>query len=199
MTIKTYSSRPSAVRGLARHLGVANNEGLDLASLIKQIDGQYQFDTDEADAAVGLGGLTEEEESLKLMCGHVNCPSCNVHLSNGLSDFEGMVERHGSERAALKHQKHQWACLGCNAEWGLEIETPKASNKTGRHYPNRERSTDDVIARGPSELVFEIADEMKGAKRKDVVDAAISKGVTPNTARAAYQHWRVARGLSKTA
>ena len=200
MTIQSYSARPSAVRGLARHLGNANTQELDLASLITRTeDGKFVFDTDEADKAAGLGGLSLEDENLKLTCGHVNCPGCGIHLSNGLSDFEGMVDRFGSEAEAYKNgQKHEWMCLGCNHEFGAAIPEPvKASasrpNKTGRRYPNRNHS--DVET--PSELVFGLADTMTGANRKEVVDAAIAKGVTPNTARAAYQHWRKARGLSK--
>lgn len=201
MTIKSYTSRPSAVRGLARHLGNANTQDLDLASLIKQANGQFTFDTDEADAAVGLKGVSEEDESLILACGVTHCPSCGTHLSNGLLDYDSLVDQRG-EKEAFKLQKHEWSCMGCNHEFGKPIDPPATSsraNKTGRHYPNRNHSTDEVVEYGPSELVFEIADSMPGAKRKEVVEAAIAKGVTPNTARAAYQHWRKARGLSKAA
>lgn len=197
MTIKTYSARPSAVRGLARHLGSANTADVNLASLIKQENNQFFFDTDEADAAVGLN-VSEEDENLILTCGHATCPSCGIHLSNGLLDFDSLVDTKGSAAAAYELQKHEWSCMGCNHEWGNEIPAPvKASasrpNKTGRTYPNRHHS--DIES--PSEVVFGLADTMVGAKRKEVVDAAIAKGVTPNTARAAYQHWRKARGLSK--
>lgn len=197
--IKMYSSRPSAVRGLARYLGKANTDNLDLATLIKQNVNEFSFDTDEADAAVGLKGVSEEDENLILFCGHATCPSCGVHLSNGVSDFDGMVDRHGSDKAAFKHQQFEHACMGCWHQWGKPIEVKGASSakaaKTGRHYPNRARS--DIES--PSEVVYALADAMKGAKRKEVVDAAIAKGVTPNTARAAYQHWRKDRGLTKGA
>lgn len=197
--IKNYTSRPSAVRGLARYLGNANTENLDLASLVKQNGAEFSFDTDAADALVGLKGKSEEDENLLLYCGHTTCPSCGIHLSNGITDFDAMVDHHGSEKEAYKHLKHEFMCLACNHEFGKDIEAPKASaaraNKTGRHYPNRAKS--DI--ENPSEIVYALADEMKGAKRKEVVEAAIAKGVTPNTARAAYQHWRKDRGLSKTA
>lgn len=197
MTIQSYSSKPSAVRGLTRYLGNANTETLDLASLVTAVEGKFVFDTDAADKAAGLFQVSAEDENLILTCGHANCPSCGVHLSNGLLDQETLVDDHGPKKA-YDMQKHEWSCMGCNAEWGREIEAPKAAakaNKTGRHYPNREHSS----VESPSEIVFGLADAMKDAKRKDVVDAAIAKGVTPNTARAAYQHWRKARGLSKSA
>jgi hypothetical protein len=196
MAIQSYSARPSAVRGLARHLGNANTQDVDLAALITRTeDGKFVFDTDEADKAAGLN-VSDEDQNFILTCGHANCPSCGVHLSNGLLDFDSLVDTKGSEAEAYKLQKHEWSCMGCGHEWGKEIAAPvKAAkaNKTGRTYPNRHKS--DVET--PSELVFGLADAMTGAKRKEVVDAAIAKGVTPNTARAAYQHWRKARGLSK--
>lgn len=198
MTIQSYSARPSAVRGLARHLGNANTQDVDLAALITRTeDGKFVFDTDAADAAVGLN-VSDEDQNFILTCGHANCPSCGIHLTNGLLDFDSLVETKGSEAAAYELQKHEWSCMGCNHEWGAEIPAPvKAStsrpNKTGRTYPNRHHS--DIES--PSDVVFGLADAMTGAKRKEVVDAAIAKGVTPNTARAAYQHWRKARGLSK--
>ena len=54
MTIQSYSSKPSAVRGLTRYLGNANHEKLDLASLVTQVEGKFFFDTDAADKAAGL-------------------------------------------------------------------------------------------------------------------------------------------------
>ncbi len=201
MTIASFGSRPSAVRGLARHLGNANTQDVDLAALISRTeDGKFIFDTDAADAAVGLKGVSAEDENLILTCGHATCPSCGIHLSNGLLDFDSLVDTKGSEAAAYELQKHEWLCMGCNAEWGKEIPAPvKANasrpNKTGRTYPNRHHS--DIES--PSDVVFGLADAMPSAKRKEVVDAAIAKGVTPNTARAAYQHWRKARGLTKAA
>lgn len=197
--IKSYTSRPSALRGLTRHLGTANTPELNLAALIKQEGNQFSFDTDEADRAAGLGGLTEEEENIKLATGHSHCPSCNISLTNGWTDFEGMADCNGQgERAAYKLMQHEFMCLGCNHQWGKPVvlkPARAASNKTGRTYPNRAKS--DI--ENPSEIVYALADAMAGEKRKAVVDAAIAKGVTPNTARAAYQHWRRDRGLTKTA
>lgn len=191
-----YSSKASAVRGLGRFLGVAsrNNPDLDVNSLIEQVDGRWGFYEEKANAAVGLGGLSEGDENLKLSCGHTHCPSCGIHLSNGLSDYDGMVDRYG-EKEAYKLQKREWMCLGCNHEFGDEIPAPKsrARGTTGRRYENRAKS--DVAK--PSEIVWAIADADRELTRKQVVEAAVAKGVTVNTANAAYQHWREARGLVK--
>lgn len=191
-----YSSKATAVRGLGRFLGTAsrNNPDLDVASLIEQVDGKWGFYEDKANAAVGLGGLSEEDENLKLSCGHTHCPSCGVHLSNGLMDFDNLADQHG-EKAAYGMQKHEWSCMGCGHEWGAPIEAPKskARGTTGRRYENRAKS--DVAK--PSDIVWAIADGDRALTRKQVVEAAVAKGVTPNTANAAYQHWRKARGLVK--
>lgn len=191
-----YSSKASAVRGLGRFLGVASrsNPDLDVNSLIEQVDGRWGFYEDKANAAVGLGGLSEEDENLKLSCGHTHCPNCKVHLSNGLMDFDNLADQHG-EKAAYGIQKHEWSCMGCGHEWGDEIPAPKskARGTTGRRYENRAKS--DVAK--PSEIVWAIADADRELTRKQVVEAAVAKGVTVNTANAAYQHWRKARGLVK--
>lgn len=191
-----YSSKAAAVRGVGRFLGVAsrNNPDLDVASIIEQVDGRWGFYEDKANAAVGLGGLSEEDHDLKLNVGHVNCPHCGIHLSNGVGDYDGLVDLHG-EAKAYSMQKHEWACLGCNGEWGAEIAPPKSTKRgtTGRRYENRAKS--DVAK--PSEIVWAIADADRELTRKQVVEAAVAKGVTVNTANAAYQHWRKARGLVK--
>lgn len=191
-----YSSKATAVRGLGRFLGTAsrNNPDLDVASLIEQVDGKWGFYEDKANAAVGLGGLSEEDHDLKLNVGHVNCPHCGIHLSNGVGDYDGLVDRHG-EAKAYSMQKHEWSCLACNGEWGAEIPAPvkRSANKTGRRYENRAKS--DVEK--PSEIVFRLADAKPDAPRKDIVAEAVAVGVTINTANAAYQHWRKARGLTK--
>lgn len=193
----TYNNKTSAVRGLNRFLGVAsrNAPDLDINSLIVEIDGKVGFYHGAANAAVGLGGLSEEDEGLKLGCGHVHCPECNIHLSNGLMDFDTVVDRVGSEKGAYAEQKHEWSCMACGAEWGKPIDPPvtRSANKTGRTYTNRAKS--DVEK--PSEIVFRLADAEPTGTRKDIVAKAVAEGVTINTANAAYQHWRKARGLTK--
>lgn len=44
----------------------------------------------------------------------------------------------------------------------------------------------------PVHFVWDTCDKMKGAKRKDVVDACLKAGVAFYTARTQYQNWRVA-------
>ena len=45
---------------------------------------------------------------------------------------------------------------------------------------------------GPVAIVWDLCIKMKGARRKDVIAAAMKQGVTFNTARSQYQYWYAA-------
>jgi len=51
----------------------------------------------------------------------------------------------------------------------------------------------------PTKLVWEIADSMPGAKRKEVLAALEAKGVAHYTARTQYQKWLVAKRANDAA
>jgi len=53
--------------------------------------------------------------------------------------------------------------------------------------------------KGAVAIVWGLADTMhkQGAKRGEIVAAAIEQGVSPNTAKTQYQYWRKASGLVK--
>jgi hypothetical protein len=51
----------------------------------------------------------------------------------------------------------------------------------------------------PTKLVWEIADSMPGAKRKDVLAALEAKGIAYYTARTQYQKWLVNKRAKKAA
>lgn len=51
--------------------------------------------------------------------------------------------------------------------------------------------------KNPVKLVWDLCFDHPKAKRRDIVDMAIEKGVAVNTARTQYQAWRAAEGLSK--
>ncbi len=51
----------------------------------------------------------------------------------------------------------------------------------------------------PTKVVWEIADSMPGAKRKDVLAALEAKGVAFYTARTQYQKWLVAERAKEAA
>lgn len=60
--------------------------------------------------------------------GHTHCPQCGIDLSNGVIDFASLLETNGP--AAYTQQHHEWACMGCGAEWGPEIAAPSTKRST---------------------------------------------------------------------
>lgn len=191
-----YSSKATAVRGLTRHLGTAarNNPNLDLIGLLDQVDGKWGFSPSKADAAVNLDAKSAEDENLVLTCGHSHCPHCGTHLSNGLMDYDSLVDQRG-EKDAYAAQKHEWACLGCNGEWGDEIPAPKGTKSRStptRHYENKS-SVDGAV-----KVCWDLFDANPDARRKDAIQAAVDKGVAFYTARTQYQKWfKAKKGVAK--
>ena len=55
------------------------------------------------------------------------------------------------------------------------------------------------IATRPTKLVWDIADKMPGAKRKEVIEACVAAGIAYGTARTQYQHWYKCINEQKTA
>ncbi len=66
------------------------------------------------------------------------------------------------------------------------VEEPKAKRVKAETKPIVNRST----VESPCRLVWDLADKMAGAARKDVIAAAQEKGVAFYTARTQYQLWR---------
>ena len=48
----------------------------------------------------------------------------------------------------------------------------------------------ESTAQSPTKLVWHIADEMKGARRKDVIAECVKRGIAFYTARTQYQLWK---------
>jgi DNA-directed RNA polymerase subunit M/transcription elongation factor TFIIS len=111
----------------------------------------------------------QEKEIIK-MTGSVNCPCCGINLTNGLMTENDRVE--GGEPMTK-----QFYCMGCGEEFGDDLIIPK-------------RNKSEVSK--PCNLVWDIADKMEGAKRKDVIEACVKAGVAFYTARTQYQLWKQA-------
>lgn len=78
--------------------------------------------------------------------GHDNCPGCNIHLNNGVG--EHMQDVNGKP---IKHEKFEYACLGCGHEFGPAIKARKAptkgmTGKKGTHLnPEAVKSKADAV------------------------------------------------------
>lgn len=60
-----------------------------------------------------------------------------------------------------------------------------------RNASTGERAKSDVES--PTKLVWQIADSMPGATRKDIIAACVAKGVHPSTASTQYSKWNRAK------
>lgn len=184
-----YSSKSTAVRGFVRAYG----EKLEADKYVVKGDaGKWGYDKDAADAALGFTGLSEDDQDLVFTYGHHECPSCKIHLSNGVSDYDGMVDRHG-EKGAYAHQQREWACMACGHQWGDEIEAPKSkgSKQPTRHYVNKS-TVDGAVARS-----HEIFNANPDARRKDAIQLAVDAGIAFYTARTQYQKWFKAQKVTR--
>ena len=114
--------------------------------------------------------------------GLTHCPSCGIRLNNGVG-----VHNQEVNGKRVKHDKFEYSCLSCDAEFGPVIEgkTEKAPKAKAEPKVIENRST----AEKPCRLVWDLADFMVGARRKDVIAAAVAKGVAFYTARTQYQLW----------
>lgn len=112
--------------------------------------------------------------------GLTHCPSCGCHLDNGVG-----VHNQDVNGKPVKHDQFEYSCLACDAEFGPAIKGKKAPKVKAEAKPIENRSTVEK----PCKLVWQLADDMTGARRKDVIAAAEAKGVAYYTARTQYQLW----------
>lgn len=110
-----------------------------------------------------------------------HCPSCGVHLNNGIGEHNQEVNG-----KRISHKKFEFCCLRCNAEFGPAIKRTIASIKPPKSTSGkRNRSSVEK----PVLLCWNLFDEMQGERRKDCIAAAVAKGVTFYTAHSQYQLW----------
>lgn len=66
-----------------------------------------------------------------------------------------------------------------------------APKPAAQHF--HQRSTDKTPRNGNCAKVWEIADSMPDAKRKEVVNACVEAGIPLGTSKTQYQHWFVSK------
>ena len=130
--------------------------------------------------------LHAEDQALIESTGSAYCPHCGIHLSNGLQDFENMLDSHNNQ-SEIEPITHEFLCLGCGEEFGEE-----------RALPVKKTIVNKSTVEGPCALVWNLAEEMvaQGARRKDVIAEAQNRGVAYYTARTQYQAWKAAKNNS---
>lgn len=107
-------------------------------------------------------------------------------------------------RAAKAAGLTQYEIIEQNGQFGFSpiepkvVERPKANKqpaaKAGKSKRATTKKTTPVVnvstIESPVRHVWDVADSMKGAKRKDVIAACVEQGVAFYTARTQYQKWR---------
>lgn len=135
---------------------------------------------------------TIDDDYLLNLCGVTNCPGCGIHLSNGITTFDDVRETTESLADALAAQEHEFFCMGCSHEWGKKIDAEEAkASEPKRTYENKSSIS------SACQVVHDLCNEMVGARRKDVIQAAVDKGVAFYTARTQYQKWFKAQKSAK--
>lgn len=189
--IVEYSSKSTALRGIERAGITDKAQAAKLVS--QQPSGKWGFDQDAVATALGINPeLSEDDQNLVYDYGHHECPGCGIHLSNGVSDYDGMVDRHG-EKGAYEHQQREWACMACGHQWGTEIEAPKSKGRKEptRHYVNKS-TVDGAVAK-----CHELFSANPDLRRKDAIQLAVDAGIAFYTARTQYQKWFKAQKASR--
>jgi hypothetical protein len=203
----------------AKAIAAATKMGLTEAeakSVVEHVGMTYQLDADKAERVLVArksehlrtvaephadATLVESAADLDMIqaTGYSHCPHCGINLDNGVTDFDGMVDCHGSEAAALKLMNHEWSCLGCGGEWGPEIArkgAAKARTIPLRHYTNKSEPTLKEQG-GAVKVCWDLFIANPDMKRKDAIQAAVDKGVAFYTARTQYQKWFKAHNADK--
>lgn len=196
--MKTYAAKSSAVRAAIAGIAKAENrskdevkaEAAELFTIEQNEEGYYwrriQKEVKAPEASItgepikttARQEIERDERIAEKDLTH--CPHCNIDLENG-------VCMHGDDvnGAPLQLKERTYACLACDGEFGPKIEEPKKkAAKTGTRVVEQTSSIEK-----PCDAVWRIAEEMKGAARKDVVKACEEAGVATNTARTQYQRW----------
>lgn len=196
MNAKTYSSKSNAKRA-------AVAAGLDMSTaVLVEVDGKFVY---EAPQVV----ISEFDQQYIDRHGFCHCPRCDVHLTNGVMDFDSLAEQHGYAKAYTLQAK-MYSCMGCDYEWGADIAAPGA--KAPRTAPvgtgikiQKDRAEANGIVRpsegGVCDQVWNKCDALaaeaggKVPTIKEIKAWAAAEGVHNTTATIQYYQWRKFMGV----
>lgn len=198
--MKLFSSKSNAKRALKK-IGEVAFQAAD--KLLNEVDGQWGFDVTEAELVqvAPSAPVAAEEDSydieLKKMYGHVNCPECGTHLSNGVGDFEQFVELYGKAKAH-KMATHEFQCLACGHDFGPEITAPGTGIKIEKNREERNGVVRPSVG-GVCRAVWDYCDAIyaKGTMPKPAIikEAADKNDWNQNNAVIEMYQWRKFMGI----
>lgn len=192
--VKFYSSKSNAKRAAAK-------AGVEMATaeLLEQ-DGQFAYVAPQVNA---------EDTLLVSQCGHSTCPSCEIHLSNGLMDFNSVVGSVGSYAKAYAEQQTEWSCMGCGHGFGAAVAAPTdkpATVATGTGLKiEKAREERNGLKRpsvgGVCRAVWDACDKVNREEdgrvitSKEIQALAVVHGWNANNASIEYYNWRKFMGV----
>ncbi len=89
-------------------------------------------------------------------------------------------------RAEARANKPEGAKLAKSADVKFQVVSPAQPKGDGKPKLDVLRKS---LIESPCYVVWDTADKMKGARRKDVIAACVAKGIAFYTARTQYQLW----------
>ncbi len=162
----------------------------------------------------------EQDASLVKQCGHVNCPKCGQHLSNGFWNSDSLVQSHlhnddhKSAQECNEQLDAEFWCMACDECFGSP-RTPMNLSPKARKQPESEgikieknREERNGIKRpsigGACRKIWDYCDtyfDAKGVapKPKECKAFAALNGLNLNNAVIELYQWRKFVGLSKGA
>lgn len=189
----TYSNRSNALRA-AKKAGYTKDD-----IVIKQIGDRFAF---ESKASIETRNA-EHDAKLDAEYGFHTCPECEVHLSNGVCDFEGLLDARGGDfNEAYKLQQKEFACMACDAEWGEDVKHPQEDKaKSGRPYKRTGENTEapGTLEHGTvTQTLFALYDDLYtvgNRTRKEYIAAGVEAGANRNSASCGFTKWKKSRKI----
>lgn len=218
MVMQSRLSFIAATRAVNRHMptnyalelmGVPRTRGALHELLVTESDGEYWFDLDSVTKAVGLAGLTEHQENVRLYTGHTHCPQCKSDLAPSTPPIPGQRFNIGFYDSDIDPVRipRQFACKKCRHAWGPPASGPKDSSLVAVAAGPRDPS-DIPTARAPRAktsggpsvrdqihaILNPLKDEMGLADWPAYRAAAITKctaaGINPGSTTTELPRWR---------
>jgi hypothetical protein len=172
------SNAKSELRAACKAAGIVGYSKMTVAEQRAALAAAPNGDSPKADAAIAA----VESEGLHVfgfeIHGLIECPHCNVHLSNGVGYGEAT----------------EFSCLGCGEDFG-PAKVAAADRHTGTGLKiEKDRPERNGIKRpsigGKCRAIWDFLDTMNGPTAKMVRAAAEAQGWNPNNAVIEFYQWR---------
>jgi hypothetical protein len=130
-----------------------------------------------------------------------HCPHCNIDLDNGVATYNDICD---TSKSAAGKMKFEIVCLGCDGEWGPQVDRTPAPVATGTGLKiEKGREERNGIKRpsigGACRAVWDALDAMvaegKSPTAKDVKAMAPVRGWNVNNASIEFYQWRKFNGI----